>query len=137
MKIPVQTQNPDQKEIQSFMTHHLWKRIIEKNQEFDQFVIDKLSSVFMHFEVKSVERQRDKYLDRGLRAEYNKACEQIKLGKEMFRDIIAPVCDLSNKWSYQGFLVFPNVSDRTHFSSWNLSAGDLKKIVTKEELQAG
>ena len=74
-----------------------------KNHEFDQLVIDKLSSVFLHLEVKSIIREKEvhKDYDQGLRREYDRSCEQIKIGKDMFHNIIAPNCKLSANWAYQ------------------------------------
>ena len=89
-------------EIKDFISHNLWKQIIEKNQEFDQFVIDKQSSTFLHFEVKSMERMAGKYNEKGLRGEYKKPLVQLGLGREMFVKVLAPNCNLSANWAYQG-----------------------------------
>ena len=89
-------------EIQSFVSAKLYDQITKKNQEFDQFIIDRKSSTFMHFEIKSVERLPDNFSNKNLKVEYEKACKQIKLGKEMFLRFLAPNRNLSSNWAYQG-----------------------------------
>ena len=100
----VSTTNPtlNQKETENYIFYKLWKRVTDENQEFDQFLLDKGSSTFIHLEVKAVERLKGKHIDKGLRSEYTKACKQLELGKKMFLDVIAPTCDLSANWAYQG-----------------------------------
>ena len=102
IRTPGLTLSPDKTEVESYLTYNIWKRVTDKNQEFDQVVVDKNSSLFNHFEVKSVERLAGKQIPKGLPAEYHKACEQIRLGRKMFQDVIAPVCNLSANWAYQG-----------------------------------
>ena len=100
----VSTTNPtlNQKETENYIFYKLWKRVTDENQEFDQFLLDKGSSTFIHLEVKAVERLKGKHIDKGLRAEYNEACKQLERGKKMFLEVIAPTCDLSANWAYQG-----------------------------------
>ena len=76
--------------------------MMDKNQEFDQFVLDKLSSLFLHLEVKSVVREEGKYKDKGLKGEFHEACSQLEAGKNMFMKTVAPACNLSQNWAYQG-----------------------------------
>ena len=101
-KVSTTNPSPDQKETENYICYKLWKKVTDENQEFDQFLLDKGSSTFAHFEVKAVERFKDKYNDTGLKKEYYKACAQLELGKKMFHEVIAPTCGLSVNWAYQG-----------------------------------
>ena len=91
----------------------------------------------INLEVKSVVREEGKYKDKGLKGEFHEACKQLEAGKNMFINTVAPACNLSQNWAYQGFVCFPNVSDRSHFSSWNLSPEELSTIITRQELLTG
>ena len=99
---PKKPLSPDETEVKHFMSYNLWSRKIERNQEFDQLVLEKLSSLFLQLEVKSVLREEGKYVDKGLRSQYESACQQLVKGKDMFHNIIAPACELSQNWAYQG-----------------------------------
>ena len=99
---PKKPLSPDETEVKHFMSYNLWSRKIERNQEFDQLVLEKMSSLFLQLEVKSVQREEGKYVDKGLRKEYLNACKQLLQGKDMFLNIVAPACELSQIWGYQG-----------------------------------
>ena len=129
--------NPGKTEVDNYLMFNLWNRMMEKDQEFDQLVLEKLSSLFLHLEVKSVDRQEGNKKEKGLKSQFIEACKQLEAGKKMFLNIIAPACKLSQNWAYQGMVCFPNVSDRSHFSSWGLSEEEMKMIITKEELLTG
>ena len=94
--------NPEKTEVENFLKFTLWNRMMDKNQEFDQFVLDKLSSLFLHLEVKSVVREEGKYKDKGLKGEFHEACSQLEAGRNMFMNTVAPACNLSQNWAYQG-----------------------------------
>ena len=94
--------NLSNKEIHSFVMNKMFDKKVNKNQEFDQLIIDKKSSTVMQVEIKSVERNENNYNDKGLRGEYKKACEQIRLGRDLFLQVLAPNSNLSTKWGYQG-----------------------------------
>ena len=87
--------------------------------------------------MKSVVRKEGNKKDKGLKSQFIEACKQLEAGKEVFLNIIAPACNLSQNWAYQGIVCFPNVSDRSHFSSWDLSDEEMTMIITKEELLTG
>ena len=94
--------NLSKQEILSFVINKIFDKNINKNQELDQLVVDKKSSTVIQVEIKSVERFKDNFHDKGLRREFKKACEQIGHGKEMFLRVLAPNSNLSSNWGFQG-----------------------------------
>ena len=94
--------NLSKQEIHSFVINKIFERNIKKNQELDQLVVDKKSSTVIQVEIKSVQRFKGNFHDKGLNREFTKACEQIGQGKEMFLRVLAPNSNLSSNWGFQG-----------------------------------
>ena len=49
------------------LSYNIWRRNVDKNQEFHNVLKDKLSSNYLHFEVKSVTREEGNYIEKGLK----------------------------------------------------------------------
>jgi hypothetical protein len=99
---PKKPLSPNESEVKNFISYNLWSRKIERNQVVDQLVLEKMSSLFLQLEVKSVLREEGKYVDKGLRGEHFRASTVLLKGKDMFHNIIAPACKLSANWAFQG-----------------------------------
>ena len=67
--------NPGKTEVENYLKYTIWNRMMDKNQEFDEIILEKLSSLFLHLEVKSVVREEGKYKDKGLKGEFHEACK--------------------------------------------------------------
>ena len=71
-----------------------------------------------------------------MRNRYDLAKEQLAKGEKMFDNVLKPLANLSDGWTYLGFVSFPEIEDRTVLNRFlKLNDSQLKFVLTKEEIQ--
>ena len=98
----VNKETPNKEDVKNFIGYNIWKKNVDKNQEFDNVLIDKLTSNYLHFEVKSVTRDVGNHIEKGLKSQLIEGAQQLQFGKALFQDLIAPLCNLTSDWTYTG-----------------------------------
>ena len=61
-----------------------------------------------------------------IREMYDGAERQLKSGKELFKNVFAPLASLSESWKHYGFKVFPEVENRKVFAQLEYEEKELK-----------
>ena len=60
------------------------------------------------------------------REHIEKAREQLERGKEIFREIISPLAELSDTWNYRGITVLPNMESKEMLLKIGFTEQDIK-----------
>ena len=61
-----------------------------------------------------------------LRKHIVKAKEQLERGKEIFREIISPLAELSDTWNYRGITFLPNMESKEMLLKIGFTEQDIK-----------
>ena len=61
-----------------------------------------------------------------IREMYDGAERQLKSGKELFKNVFAPLASLPESWKHYGFKVFPEVENRKVFAESGYEEEELK-----------
>ena len=72
------------------------------------------------------------YHFRNLRDRYDSAKEQLAKGEKMFDNVLKPLADISDAWTYLGFVSFPEIENKKVLNGFlKLSDIDLKVKLPK------
>ena len=123
---------------------------LKPNSEYDTLLVIKRLQLFIHVEVKSASNKVNvsseetaKYVStsclsntilciilnlRNLRSRYASAKEQLRKGERMFVNIMKPLAELTDDWTYYGFVAFPEVENRKELNQYLNLEDDYLKV---------
>ena len=116
--------------------HHLTRyflNLVEKKDEFDFFLADKMFKSFIQVEVKSYPQEGIPEKE-GLTKALKKANEQLGKGDLFFQNVLVPAARLSSSWTKLNIVCLPEITNRQQLKSLGVEESSLKFIMTAEEL---
>ena len=119
----------------TFYMQRFFLALLKSNDEFDIILPSRASSSILQFEVKSYPQsgiiEKEKLMETLKNADH-----QLKKGKDLFENVLAPLANISSTWTMVGLIFLPNVKTKADLNCLQLSPQHAKFILTAEDLES-
>ena len=124
-------------ELENFLKRY-FIGLLHNSDEYDNILLDKESSSYLHLEVKGYPLNDGPMTPEGLKGSLESANVQLGKGNNTFNKVLGPAAKLSSSWTKINLVCFPKIPNRKKFNETlaePLDACLLKFVITEEELK--